>query len=61
MAANSTTAVFWDVTPCSLVEAYGSFRGEQRTRRPDDGCSKHLRNVGELVPSDDKVQHRRRQ
>jgi hypothetical protein len=31
--------VFWDIAPCSLAEVYRRFRG-----------SKHLLNVGELLP-----------
>jgi hypothetical protein len=40
--------VFWDVAPCSL------------SHRLDDGDSKHLWNVGKLLP-DYTVQHPRRQ
>jgi hypothetical protein len=48
-------AVFWDVAPCSLVEVCRSFRGahglyRHKVHRPDDGSSKHLRNLGRLLP-----------
>jgi hypothetical protein len=33
--------VYWDLAPCSLVEAYRRFRG---ACYPDDGGSKHLLN-----------------
>jgi hypothetical protein len=48
-------AVFWDVALCSLVEVYRHFT----TYRPDDGGSKHLWNVGKLLP-DYTAQHPRR-
>jgi hypothetical protein len=34
--------VLWVVAPCSLVEIY------RQGKRPDDGGSKHVRNVGGL-------------
>jgi hypothetical protein len=39
--------VFWDVAPCSLVEAYRRFREAyglniRENHRPDDGGSKNL-------------------
>jgi hypothetical protein len=54
MCRNLTTcsemAVFWVVTPCSLVECYQRFRGPcclhhqgyETTHRPGDGSSKDL-------------------
>jgi hypothetical protein len=40
-------AVFWVVVPCSLVEVSWRFRS---ACCPDDGGSKHLWNVGKLLP-----------
>jgi hypothetical protein len=40
-AVNMKIAVFWVVAPCSLVEVYQRFRGDQG-HRPDDGGSKDL-------------------
>jgi hypothetical protein len=43
--------VFWDVAPCSLVEVYWCFRGACCLDcSPDNGGSKHLWNVGKLLP-----------
>jgi hypothetical protein len=44
-------AVFWDVASYRVVEVNRHFRGD----RPDDEGSKHLWNVGKLLP-DYKVQ-----
>jgi hypothetical protein len=49
-------AVFWVVTPCSLVEVYQRFRGPDR---PDDGGSKDHLNVGKLLPDYTALQPRR--
>jgi hypothetical protein len=52
-AAITKMTVFWDVSPCSLVEVYLSLRGSNYLHhRPDDGGSKHLWNVsiGLLLP-----------
>jgi hypothetical protein len=49
-------AVFWVVAPCSLVEVHQCFRGpcclhhQGDTHHPDDGGSKHLWNIGKLLP-----------
>jgi hypothetical protein len=45
--ARMKMTVFWDVAPCSLDD-----------NRPDDGGSKHLRNVGQFL-RDYMVQHPR--
>jgi hypothetical protein len=47
MAANIKITVFQVVAPCSL------------SHRPDDGGSKHLRNVGKLLPDYTAQQPRR--
>jgi hypothetical protein len=39
--------VFWDAAPCSLIEIYRRFRGV--THRPDDGSSKHLWNISQIL------------
>jgi hypothetical protein len=49
MAASMKMANFWVLAPCSLVDDC-----------PDDGGSKHLRNVGKLL-LDYMVQQPRRQ
>jgi hypothetical protein len=42
---------FWDVASCSLVDVYRRFRGDYYFHHfPDDGGSKHLRNVGKCLP-----------
>jgi hypothetical protein len=43
--------VFWVVAPCSLLEIDRRLRG-----RPDNGGSKHLRNVSQIL-RDYTVQH----
>jgi hypothetical protein len=62
-------AVFSFVASCSLVEVYRRCRGAPSsgrrvsctllTRRPDDGGSKHLWNVGKLLPDYTAQQPRR--
>jgi hypothetical protein len=47
--------VFWVVAPCSLVDVYWHFKGvcclhQQGLHHPDDGGSKNLWNVGNLLP-----------
>jgi hypothetical protein len=57
-------AVFWVVAPCSLLYLYRRFRGfrcpyclliiliiprARRAHRPDDRCSKHIRDVCKLI------------
>jgi hypothetical protein len=49
-------AVLRLVAPCSLVDVYQLFKGDcclnhqgALTHRPDDGASKHLRNIGTLL------------
>jgi hypothetical protein len=61
-AASMKIIVFWDVAPCSLIEVYQRFRGTYciHHHSPDDGGSKHLRNVGKFLP-DYTAQHPRRQ
>jgi hypothetical protein len=54
-AARVKITVFWDVAPCSLAEVYQRFGDacclyHQGAHRPDDGGSKHLWNVGKLLP-----------
>jgi hypothetical protein len=44
---SSNITVFWDIAPCSMVEAFRRFRGAYC---PDDGGSKYVRNVGKLLP-----------
>jgi hypothetical protein len=41
-AAGTKMTVFWDVTPCSLIEIFRRFRGSYL---PDYGGSKHIWNV----------------
>jgi hypothetical protein len=43
---------FWDAAPCTLVDVYRRFRGTYclHNHRPDGGGSKHLSNVGKLLP-----------
>jgi hypothetical protein len=54
------TSIFSDVAPCSVVEVYWRYRGAYcHHHRPDDGGSKHLWNVGKLLP-DYMAQHLRR-
>jgi hypothetical protein len=48
-------AVFWVVTPCSHVE----FDRRFRSAAPEDGGSKHLWNVGKLLPDYTAQQPRR--
>jgi hypothetical protein len=48
LAWNTKMTVFWDVAPCSDDD------------RPDDGGSKHVWNVGKLIP-DYTTQQARRQ
>jgi hypothetical protein len=55
----TSTAVFWVVAPCSLVEVYQRFRGPCCTHRPDDGGSKDFWNVGKLLPDYSALQPRR--
>jgi hypothetical protein len=44
-------AVFWLVLPCSLVEVYRRFSRDCCLHQEgDDGGSKHLLNVGKLLP-----------
>jgi hypothetical protein len=50
-------AVFWVVALFSLVEVYHRCRGT--CDRPDDGGSKHLWNVGKLLPDYTVLQPRR--
>jgi hypothetical protein len=59
--SNTKMVVFWVVAPCSLVEVYQRFRGACRvmSKHPDDG-SKHLWNIGKLLP-DYMAQQPRRQ
>jgi hypothetical protein len=68
---NMKMAIFWDIAPCNLVKFYRRFRGAcclhhksdelwVMTCRPDDEGSKHLWNVGKLLP-DYTAQHPRRQ
>jgi hypothetical protein len=65
-------AVFWVVAPCGLVEIHWHFRGAcclnhqcvttliiSYAHRPDDGGSKHLWNVGKLLPDYTVLQPRR--
>jgi hypothetical protein len=64
-ASSMKMTVVWDVVPCSLVEVEQRFRGarclhHQGDDDPNDGGSKHLRNVGKLLP-DYTAQHPRRQ
>jgi hypothetical protein len=49
----------WDVASCSLVEVYRRFRGACPDRADVRG-SKHLLNVGKLLP-EYMAQHPRRQ
>jgi hypothetical protein len=49
-AASMKVAVFWVVAPYSLVEVYRRLRGASDDL-PDDGGSKHLWHVGELLPT----------
>jgi hypothetical protein len=56
MAVGTKMAVFWVVAPCSLVEIYHSFRGDDRL---DDGGSKDLWNVGKFLPDYTVLQSRR--
>jgi hypothetical protein len=44
--------VFLDIAPCSLVEVYRRFRGAYYLyhQRPHNGGSKHLWNIGKLLP-----------
>jgi hypothetical protein len=49
--------VFWDVAPCTLVEADWRLTG---VYCPDGEGSEHLWNVGQFLP-DYTVQHPRRQ
>jgi hypothetical protein len=51
--------IFWDVASYSLVEMDRRFRGAQGDG-PDDGGSKHPRNVDQLL-RDYTTQHPRRQ
>jgi hypothetical protein len=48
--------IFWIVAPCSLVVV----TDVSEVERPDDGGSRHFRNVGKLVP-DCTAQQTRRQ
>lgn len=42
--------IFWDVTPCTLVETYRRFRGTFCFHhRLDDVSSKRLRNVSQFL------------
>jgi hypothetical protein len=44
--------VFWDIVLCSLVEVYRCFRGVCCLQHnPDDEGSKHLWNIGKLLPN----------
>jgi hypothetical protein len=54
-------AVFWVVAPCSMVEVYHRFRGHRCVHHQgdDDGGSKDLSNVGELLPDYTAQQPRR--
>jgi hypothetical protein len=58
MVASMKMAVFWVVAPCSLVEVYQLFTGAcclhhqgESTHCPDNRVSKHLWNVGQLLPN----------
>jgi hypothetical protein len=51
-ATSMKMVVFWDVTPCSLLEGYRRFSG--------DGGNTHLWNVGQFLP-DKMAHHLRRQ
>jgi hypothetical protein len=58
-AAGMKVIAFWDVAPCSLVEVYQRFRGAcWLYRQGYDWGSKHLWNVGKLLP-DYTAQHPR--
>jgi hypothetical protein len=59
--ASIKMSVFWVVVPCSLVEVKRRFRGTCRLHHycPDDGGSKHLRNIGKLLPDYMALQPRR--
>jgi hypothetical protein len=50
--ASMKLTVFWDVALCTLVEVFRRFRGAYCLHQQglDDGCSKHLWNVGNLLP-----------
>jgi hypothetical protein len=56
----SKMIVFWDFALFGLLEIDRRFTGSPFTHRPDDGGSKHLWNVGKLLP-DYMAQHPRRQ
>jgi hypothetical protein len=59
-AASMKMTVFWVVAPCSLVHVYRCFRGVCCLHHPHgDGGSKHLWNVGKILP-DYMAQHPRR-
>jgi hypothetical protein len=47
MVVSMKMAIFWVVALCTLVKVYWCFRG---AGCPDDGGSKHLWNVSELIP-----------
>jgi hypothetical protein len=55
-------SVFWNVAQGSLLEIYCCYRGATYClyHCPDDGGSKHLWNIGQLLP-DCIAQHSRRQ
>jgi hypothetical protein len=42
-ASSMKMVVFWDVTPCSLVDVNRRFRGAYCLQHPDDGDSKFMR------------------
>jgi hypothetical protein len=50
IVANTEVVVCWVVASCSPLEDY----------HPDDGDSRHLRNIGKLLP-DYMIHHPRRQ
>jgi hypothetical protein len=49
------------VAPCSLIEVFQRFRGTccLHHQGDEDGGSKHLRNVGKLLPDYTVLQSRR--
>lgn len=62
-AACMAVTVIWDVAPCSLV-VYRRFRDDwclhhQGDQDPDDVNSKHLCNVGKLIPEYTAYHHKR--
>jgi hypothetical protein len=58
-AANMKTTVFWDIAPCSVVEVYRLFGGSCCLHHQSDGGSKHVWNVGKLLPDFTAQQPRR--